>query len=193
VHGGQQRKAHASAWLEKVHRRRRLRQETHPSPSQGCAGTSATPAHHLTASQAFKSKPAVKDIKKAIQKDFPDHKFDDGCYPDMRDGRFAQHLSDGEWYEFNNHQRAHHNSMESLPLALTLVLTAGLFQPEVAAAMGLLFTIGRCMAGTGYRTKGPKGRFTGGIIALLSFLPLIGVNGYYGVKHGLASAGVTLF
>jgi len=111
----------------------------------------------------------------------------------MGDGRFARHLSDGEWYEFNNHQRAHHNFMENLPLALTLVLTAGLFQPEVAAVVGGVFTVGRIMASSGYRTKGPLGRYPGTIFGTLPLLALIGVNGYYGVKHGLASAGITLF
>ncbi|CAE7649578.1 unnamed protein product, partial [Symbiodinium sp. KB8] len=90
----------------------------------------------------FDERADVKAIKDEIKKAFPDHKPIADGYPDMGSGLFARLLKPAEWYEFNLAQRAHHNTLENLTFAITLVLTAGLFQPEAAAACGVVFCIG---------------------------------------------------
>lgn len=120
---------------------------------------------------------------------YPDEGWDNMGYPDMGNGRLSKFLTDAEWYEINNAQRAHYNTMESLPLALTLVMTSGLFIPEIAAACGGVWCIGRLLVWRGYTTKGPKGRYPGGPVSLVPLLGLVVFNVYTGTRLGLESAG----
>ncbi|KAA0170055.1 hypothetical protein FNF28_01664 [Cafeteria roenbergensis] len=138
----------------------------------------------------FDERADVKAIKDEIKKAFPDHKPIADGYPDMGSGLFARLLKPAEWYEFNLAQRAHHNTLENLTFAITMVLTAGLFQPEAAAACGVVFCIGRVMLARGYTRLGPNGRFPGGPISMIPMMGLLGVNLFYGFKHGLAAAGL---
>lgn len=54
-------------------------------------------------------------------------------YPDMGNGRYAQKLTDAQWEDFNNHQRAHYNYVEGVASAITLQLLAGAFYPKASA------------------------------------------------------------
>jgi glutathione S-transferase len=143
--------------------------------------------------QKFQNKKEVKAIRDAIKKDLPDFIWDDMGYPDMGNGKLGQLLSPGDWARINNAQRAHYNTLESLPLALTLVLTAGVFQPEIAAIAGLIYCVGRWMVSSGYNSKGPLGRYPGGPISLVPLVVLLGINLYSGTAAGLASLGIQFF
>ena len=52
-----------------------------------------------------------------------------GGHPDCGDGRYARKLPYGDWVNFNNAMRIHHNFVESLPTIITLLLASGLFLP----------------------------------------------------------------
>lgn len=54
----------------------------------------------------------------------------EGGYPDIGSGLYSQKLSYADWYHFNILQRIHLNYLESLPLALTSLLAAGLYRPK---------------------------------------------------------------
>lgn len=147
----------------------------------------------LLQAQKFQNKPQVKAIRDAIKKDFPEMEWDDMGYPDMGNGILGHQLSPGNWVRINNAQRAHHNTLENLPLALMLVLTSGLFQPEVAAVCGLVYCIGRWLVISGYNAKGPKGRYPGSTISLLVLVIPLGINLFYGSSMALSSIGISLF
>lgn len=51
----------------------------------------------------------------------------------MGNGRFSEKLTDDQWKEFNNYQRAHQNYVEGLAMAISFQLFAGLFYPRAAA------------------------------------------------------------
>ena len=94
-------------------------------------------------------------------------------YPDQGTGRFADKLTDEQWLQFNNAQRAHQNYLEQLPTILVLLLISGLGAPRVAVPLAIVFMVGRWLYGKGYRAEGPVGRMTGtkvmyiGVIGLL--------------------------
>jgi len=46
------------------------------------------------------------------------------------------------------------------------------FLPELAAFLGLIYLIGRCMYGKGYYEDGPEGRINGAKLSILSTLAL---------------------
>ena len=163
-----------------------------PARPESCEllrGRVSTSAAAPSPPQKFDERADVKAIKDEIKKAFPDHKPITDGYPDMGSGLFGQLLKPAEWYEFNLAQRAHHNTLEFLTFAITMVLTAGLFQPEAAAACGVVFCIGRVMLARGYTRLGPNGRFPGGPISMIPMMGLLGVNLFYGFKHGLIGAG----
>jgi uncharacterized membrane protein YecN with MAPEG domain len=125
--------------------------------------------------------------KEEIKKAFPHHKGDPlaNGYPDFGMGKLADELSFADWYKLNLAQRAHYNALESFPMALSLVLTSGLFTPIPSAIAGVLYSVGRYMYSTGYVAKGPWGRYPGAYIALCPLIGLLGVNLWFGVKKGL--------
>ena len=73
---------------------------------------------------------------------------------------------------FNCAQRAHQNTVESMPLFLVELVLVGLFYPLFAASCGALWSVGRILYGYGYKTKGPDGRLIGSLISHLGDLPL---------------------
>ena len=53
------------------------------------------------------------------------------------------------------------------------MLLNGFVYPELSAAFGLVWVLGRVIYGMGYKSGGPKGRMAGGIISHLGDFPLI--------------------
>ncbi|KAI3655857.1 hypothetical protein MP638_000917 [Amoeboaphelidium occidentale] len=103
-------------------------------------------------------------------------------YPDMGTGRFSAKLSDEQWTEFNNYQRAHYNYVEGVTSVVTLQLLGGLFYPKTQAILGALYILGRIAYTYGYRTKGPNGRYAGTLILDLALLGQLGVAVYGGLQ-----------
>ena len=54
-------------------------------------------------------------------------------YPDMGSGRYSAKLTDEQWKDFNNAQRAHYNYVEGVASAITLQLLGGIFYPKTVA------------------------------------------------------------
>ena len=73
---------------------------------------------------------------------------------------------------FNCAQRAHQNTVESMPLFLVELVLVGLFYPLFAASCGGLWSVGRILYGYGYAKNGPDGRLIGSLISHLGDLPL---------------------
>jgi glutathione S-transferase len=97
-------------------------------------------------------------------------------YPDMGSGRHSQKLTDVQWEEFNNYQRAHGNYVEGVSSAITFQLLSGLFYPKAAAIWGLVYLIGRQIYAMGYARSGSNGRMVGALlldVALVAKLGLI--------------------
>ena len=132
-------------------------------------------------------------MRDQIKKRFPSHDWSEAGYPDNGNGKLGQLLSPADWYLLSNAQRAHNNTMETLPLALTLVLTAGMFQPELAAISGLVYCVGRRLGASGYVKDGPKGRFPWWPVSILALIVPLSIDVFYGLRHGLASQGITLY
>lgn len=84
-----------------------------------------------------------------------------GGYPDMGSGKYSQELSYGDWYRFNNAQRAHYNFVEGISTAITLLIIGGIYYPIVSASFGLAMIIGRIVYSVGYTMKGASGRTIG--------------------------------
>ena len=95
-------------------------------------------------------------------------------YPDDGHGRFSDKLSDAEWMEVANAQRAHYNFVEQLPISISLLSITGLAFPRVAVIGGAMYIIGRALYGVGYRAKGSTGRYNGVVLIDLSLLILLG-------------------
>jgi hypothetical protein len=104
-------------------------------------------------------------------------------YPDMGSGLFSQTLTYGEWYKFNNAQRAHYNLVENFAPALGLHVLAGLFFPAPVAASSALWIAARHVWASNYATVGPNGRY-GGIAGLHAacLLGWFGAAVYGGLK-----------
>ncbi|KAJ3117758.1 Microsomal glutathione S-transferase 3 [Phlyctochytrium bullatum] len=66
-----------------------------------------------------------------------------------------------EKHLFNCAQRGHQNALENYPQFLALLLLGGLEHPRVAAAMGVLWMVGRHYYAAGYSTGEPKKRANG--------------------------------
>jgi glutathione S-transferase len=81
---------------------------------------------------------------------------------------------------FNCVQRAHQNTIEYLPNALTCQMLMGLKFPVTAAAIGVAWTLGRLVYAAGYSTGDPSKRGPGSAVAGLAYLGLIGGCAYAG-------------
>jgi len=86
-------------------------------------------------------------------------------YPDTGNGRYAQKLTDEQWVKFNCYQRAHHNYLESLAPTITWLLIGGIKYPYISTALGALVFVSRQIYCSGYRKRGPSGRFIGGYVS----------------------------
>ncbi|KAG2196092.1 hypothetical protein INT46_010159 [Mucor plumbeus] len=74
---------------------------------------------------------------------------------------------------FNCTQRAHQNTLEILPVYNTLLLVGGLKYPEISAAAGVVFLLGRIVFTSGYVTGDPAKR-TRGAFGYLGLITLLG-------------------
>ncbi|KAF8578438.1 membrane-associated proteins in eicosanoid and glutathione metabolism [Ramaria rubella] len=66
-----------------------------------------------------------------------------------------------EALKFNCAQRAHQNTLETLPITLFFLLFSGLTYPTVAAILGALWVLGRVVYTIGYVTGDPAKRTYG--------------------------------
>ena len=90
-----------------------------------------------------------------------------------------------EHEEFNCAQRAHQNTLESLPFFIINLIFAVIWYHVEAASFGLVFLVARVIYTVGYIHFGPKWRIPGVVLTVFgSILPLVGLN--------IASAGVFL-
>ena len=55
------------------------------------------------------------------------------------------------------------------------MIVSGLFYPQLAAAFGGIWCVGRVLYGYGYSTGSPDNRQVGGIVSHLGDLPLFGL------------------
>ncbi|KAI9471323.1 hypothetical protein LPJ78_002798 [Coemansia sp. RSA 989] len=94
-------------------------------------------------------------------------------YPDNGGGRFSDKLSDEDWVAFNNIKRVSDNYSEQVGPVLTMLILAGLFQPKLAASLGVVHMIGRFIYGKAYVSKGPGARVYGAPFMGLSFIGMI--------------------
>ncbi|WVQ76365.1 hypothetical protein IAR50_006030 [Cryptococcus sp. DSM 104548] len=70
----------------------------------------------------------------------------------------AEAAADFKKMKFNCAQRAHANTLESVPYILALFGYLGLFHPKVASAAQLLWVVGRFGYTRGYMTGNPEAR-----------------------------------
>lgn len=113
-----------------------------------------------------------------------------GGYPDMGSGRYAEKLSYGDWFRFNNAQRAHYNYLESLPIVLCLGAGAGIQLPWEAFGVLVVYLVARIFYTVGYTMKGPNGRLIGALLGNFCLLGLMGLSiasGVIVVVKGLSS------
>eukprot|EP00877_Chromochloris_zofingiensis_P012396 jgi/Chrzof1/740/Cz01g26280.t1 len=83
---------------------------------------------------------------------------------------------------FNCTQRAHQNTLETLPTFLALECLLGLQYPITAAVLGMVWNVGRIMYTLGYSTGDPAKRGPGAAISSLIYLAMIFITAYNGVK-----------
>jgi len=81
--------------------------------------------------------------------------------------------------KFNCTQRAHQNTLESLPTMLVCTLLTGLKYPYVAAGLGGGWVLGRVLYTVGYSTGDPNQRNKkGGLLGGISLLSLVLATSY---------------
>jgi len=135
--------------------------------------------------------------KQFFQTNFPDIKPtpEDG-YPDIGHGRYSDKLSDRDWQDLNNAQRAHYNYLEQLPTVITTLCIAGLTYPRVTVVLGAGMLVGRFLYARGYRNAGSRGRLPGVLLidACLAGLLIAGGlsgwsigGGWQGMQNALAA------
>lgn len=83
-------------------------------------------------------------------------------------------LADPAKMKFNCAQRAHLNTLESLPFFLFSLLFTGLRHPHYAASCGAIWVVGRVLYTIGYNTGDPAKRSRGLFHNLGSFGLLFG-------------------
>lgn len=76
---------------------------------------------------------------------------------------------------FNCVQRAHQNTLEMFPIFSTLLLAGGLQYPEISAAAGVVYILGRIVFVSGYSTGIPAKR-TRGAFGYLGLITLLGTS-----------------
>jgi len=75
---------------------------------------------------------------------------------------------------FNCAQRAHQNTLETIPHVLFAILFSGLRYPTIAASLGGVYALGRILYTRGYMSGNPDNRGKkGGFLAPLSTLGLL--------------------
>ncbi|KAG2230074.1 hypothetical protein BDF21DRAFT_442377 [Thamnidium elegans] len=86
---------------------------------------------------------------------------------------------------FNCTQRAHQNTLEILPIYNTLLLVGGIKYPEISAAAGAVFMLGRMVFVSGYSTGDPSKRLRGafGYLGLITLLGTAATTVYTLVKN----------
>ncbi|KAJ2452801.1 hypothetical protein EV183_002699 [Coemansia sp. RSA 2336] len=100
-------------------------------------------------------------------------------YPDNGGGRFSDKLSDEDWVSFNNIKRVSDNYTEQVGSVLAMLILAGLFQPKLAASLGVVHMIGRFIYGRAYVSKGPDARVYGAPFMGLSFIGMVLTAAYH--------------
>uniref|UniRef100_A0A383VI21 Glutathione S-transferase 3, mitochondrial n=1 Tax=Tetradesmus obliquus TaxID=3088 RepID=A0A383VI21_TETOB len=83
---------------------------------------------------------------------------------------------------FNCTQRAHQNTLETLPALLAMECLLGLQHPLYAATLGMIWNIGRIIYTFGYSTGDPNKRLPGIAVAGLTYVTMIVSTGVIGVK-----------
>lgn len=112
-------------------------------------------------SAEFLEKPAVKEMAAEHQKLFR-HEMNNVGYPDTGNGRYSQQLTYEHWVRFNCAQRAHMNMVEDSGPVLACLVTSGLVYPRTAAALAMIFALGRIKYAAGYKSNlGADGRIPG--------------------------------
>jgi glutathione S-transferase len=74
---------------------------------------------------------------------------------------------------FNCTQRAHQNTLESLPLLLVMQLLIAQVYPVTAAAIGAVWAVGRIVYMVGYSSGDPSKRLPGSMISNLTQMAVI--------------------
>ncbi|KAF8524708.1 membrane-associated proteins in eicosanoid and glutathione metabolism [Hysterangium stoloniferum] len=81
-------------------------------------------------------------------------------------------------YKFNCAQRAHQNTLETVPQALFLLAVAGLKQPIAAASLCGLWVVARVLYTLEYSAGGPAKRYRGAVLGHVGHLGLLGLATY---------------
>ena len=103
-----------------------------------------------------------------------------GGLPDDGNGYYASKLSYGDWFTFNNWQRAHLNFLETIMPVAVMTFITSINQPLWACISIYTLVLGRLMYAVGYCKGGPKGRVAGAIVTDLALLA-VAVGGFYSV------------
>jgi len=74
---------------------------------------------------------------------------------------------------FNCAQRAHHNTLENMPIVIITTLISGLRYPHIAASFCAAFVVGRVAYTRGYLTGDPSKRYAQG--GVLNAIGLVGL------------------
>ncbi|GHJ87141.1 hypothetical protein NliqN6_3543 [Naganishia liquefaciens] len=94
---------------------------------------------------------------------------------------------DPKAHRFNCCQRAHANTLESVPTFLFGLLFSGLYYPRAAATLGAFWLVGRFLYTLGYSTGLPERRNTsGGIIHNIGYFGLGLLSTYIAASKSLA-------
>ncbi|GMH35665.1 hypothetical protein BSKO_03533 [Bryopsis sp. KO-2023] len=88
--------------------------------------------------------------------------------------------------KFNCTQRAHQNHVEQAPLAMICIAALGAQKPVTAAALGMVYTIGRIIYFKGYSSGNADKRGPGAIISFLALAGAVGTS----MVTGLLSSGL---
>ncbi|XP_074335702.1 uncharacterized protein LOC141672903 isoform X2 [Apium graveolens] len=74
---------------------------------------------------------------------------------------------------FNCIQRGHQNTLEWMPLFLTLMAMGGIKHPIISAVFGLVYVVARYFYFTGYSTGHPQKRLTIGVYNYIALAGLL--------------------
>ena len=103
-----------------------------------------------------------------------------GGLPDDGNGYYAAKLSYGDWFTFNNWQRAHMNFLETIMPVAVMTFITSINQPLWSCISIYVLIAGRVMYAIGYCKGGPKGRVVGAIVTDLGLLAVL-VGGFYSI------------